>query len=190
MKVVAFNGSPRKNGNTYTLLKTVLDELEKEGIETELIHVGDRSIHGCIGCGMCRKNSNNKCVFNDDIVNECIDKMIDADGIILGSPVYFADLSSQMKAFIDRVGFVTRPDRLLKRKVCASVVSQRRNGSIAAFNTMNNLFTISESIVVGSSYWNQGIGGAAGDVINDHEGLEIMKTLGTNMAWLLHKTVE
>lgn len=190
MKVVAFNGSPRKNGNTYTLLQTVLEQLEKEGIETELVQVGDRSIHGCIACGMCRKNGNNKCVFDDDVINKCIEKMIEADGIILGSPVYFADLSAQMKAFIDRVGYVTRPERLLKRKVCAAVVSQRRNGAIAAFNAMNNLFTISESIVVGSSYWNQGLGKSAGDVINDEEGIDTMKTLGQNMAWLLNKTVD
>ncbi|MCT4543063.1 MAG: flavodoxin family protein [Vallitalea sp.] len=189
MKVVAFNGSPRKNGNTYTLLKTVLEQIEKENIDTELIHVGDRNIHGCIACGMCRKKGNNRCVFDDDIVNECIEKIIEADGIILGSPVYFADLSAQMKAFIDRVGYVTRPNRLLKRKVCASVVSQRRNGAIAAFNAMNNLFTISESIIVGSDYWNQGIGKAPGDVINDVEGINVMKTLGENMAWLLKKTV-
>lgn len=185
MKVVAFNGSPRKEGNTYLLLKMVCDELEKEGIETEIIQVGDRNIHGCIACGQCRKNLNNQCVFNDDVVNVAINKIIEADGILLGSPVYFADLSAQMKAFIDRVGYVCRPNKLLRRKVGASVVAVRRNGAIAAFNAMNNLFTISESIVVGSSYWNQGIGKAIGDVENDAEGIQTMKDLGQNIAWTL-----
>ncbi|WP_273326757.1 flavodoxin family protein [Vallitalea guaymasensis] len=187
MKVIAFNGSPRKEGNTYTLLQTVLKQLEEHGIETELIQVGNRNIHGCIGCGKCRTNGNNRCIFDDDIINECIEKIVEADGIILGSPVYFGGLSAQMKAFIDRVGYVTRPERLLKRKVCSAVVSQRRDGAIAAFNSMNNLFTISESIIVGANYWNLGLGRAAGDVVNDTEGIENMKNLGDNMAWLLDK---
>lgn len=189
MKIVAFNGSPRKNGNTYFLLKTVCDELEKEGIETEIVHVGGRDIHGCIACMECKKNLNNRCTFDDDIINEAVEKIIQSDGILLGSPVYFADLTSQMKAFIDRVGYLGRPNQLLKRKVCASVVSMRRNGAIAAFNSMNNLFTISEGIIVGSSYWNQGVGRDPGDVINDDEGMKTMKALGQNMAWLLKKVV-
>lgn len=164
MKVVAFNGSPRKEGNTYLLLKMVCAELEKEGIDTEIIHVGDRSIHGCIACAKCRDNTNNQCVFDDDIVNTAVNKIIEADGVLLGSPVYFADMSAQMKAFIDRVGYVCRPNKLMRRKVGASVAAVRRNGAIAAFNSMNNFFTISECILVGSSYWNQGIGKLAGDV--------------------------
>ncbi len=187
MKVVAFNGSPRKQGNTYTLLQVALQELEKQGFETELVQVGERNIHGCIACGMCRKNGNNRCVFDDDVVNEAIGKMMEADGILLGSPVYFATLSAQMKAFIDRVGYVTRPERLLKRKVCAAVVSQRRDGAISAFNSINNLFTISEAIVVGANYWNVGLGYGAGDVINDQEGIDTIKNLVDNMAWLLKK---
>lgn len=187
MKVVAFNGSPRKQGNTYTLLQVALQELEKQGFETELIQVGDRNIHGCIACGMCRKNGNNRCVFDDDVVNEAIAKMVEADGVLLGSPVYFATLSAQMKAFIDRVGYVTRPERLLKRKVCAAVVSQRRDGAISAFNSINNLFTISEAIVVGANYWNVGLGKGAGDVIHDQEGIDTIKNLADNMAWLLKK---
>lgn len=187
LKVVAFNGSPRKDGNTYILLDTVLKELESEGIETEIVHVGDRNIHGCIACGKCRDALNNKCVFTDDIVNECVQKIIEADGIILGSPVYFADLTAQMKAFIDRVGYICRPNKLLKRKLGASVVAVRRNGAISAFNSMNNLFTITEMITVGSTYWNQGIGKLKGDVKNDKEGIQTMKTLGQNYAWLLKK---
>lgn len=190
MKVIAFNGSPRKEGNTYTLLKTALKQLNEQGIETELVQIGNRNIHGCIGCGKCRTNGENKCIFNDDIINECIDKIVEADGIILGTPVYFGGLTAQMKAFIDRVGYVTRPERLLKRKVCAAVVSQRRDGAIAAFNSVNNLFTISEAIVVGANYWNLGLGRAEGDVVNDTEGIENMKNLGDNMAWLLKKIAE
>lgn len=187
MKVTAFNGSPRKNGNTYLLLKTVCDVLEREGIETEIVHVGDRNIHGCTACGKCREDGNTRCVFNDDIVNEAIGKIENSDGVILGSPVYFADLSSQMKAFIDRVGYAGRPNGIFKRKPCASVVAVRRNGAIAAFHAMNNLFTISEGIVVGSTYWNQGIGRLLGEVEKDSEGIKTMQDLGENMAWLLKK---
>ena len=185
MKVIAFNGSPRAKGNTYILLDTVLKTLEKEGIETELVHIGNRGIHGCIACGKCRELKNGRCFFNDDIINPSIEKIEKADGIILGAPVYFGDMCSQMKAFIDRVGYVTRPLKMLKGKVCASVVAVRRNGALASFNAMNNLFTISEAIIVGSSYWNQGIGGAAGAVENDEEGLNTMVTLGKNMAEVL-----
>lgn len=186
MKVIAFNGSPRKDGNTYLLLKTVCDELNNANIDTEILHIGERNIHGCTACMACRKNSNNRCIFNDDIVNQAVGKIIESDAVILGSPVYFGSLTGQMKAFIDRVGYVTRPNKLLKRKVCASVAAVRRNGALEAFHSMNNLFTISEGIVVGSSYWNQGIGREIGDVLNDEEGINTMKTLGQNMAWLLN----
>lgn len=182
MKAIAVNGSPRKNGNTYILLQTVLKELEARGIETELIQAGSRDIHGCIACKKCRDKGTLQCVFNDDIVNESIRKIENADALILGSPVYFGGLTAQMKAFIDRVGYVTRPHKTLKGKICASVTAARRNGSLVAFNSMNNLFTISECIVVASSYWNQGVGRGEGDVENDAEGLQIMKTLGQNMA--------
>ncbi len=187
MKVVAFNGSPRSNGNTQILLEEVCKVLNAQGIETEIIQVGTRNIHGCIACGKCRENGDNRCIFSDDIVNECVEKIIEADGILLGSPVYFAGLSAQMKAFIDRVGYVCRPNGLLKRKVGASVVAVRRDGAMSAFNSMNNFFTIAESIVVSSSYWNQGIGKEKGDVLSDEEGMNTMTTLGENMAWLLKK---
>ena len=187
MKVLAFNGSPRTKGNTYFLLKSVCDILEKSGIETEIINIGARSIHGCIACGKCREKGNDQCIFSDDIVNECVDKIKEADGIILGSPVYFGNMTAQMKAFIDRVGYVCRPNQLLKRKVCSSVVSVRRNGALSTFNTMNNFFTIAEAVVVSSSYWNQGVGKEIGDVNEDEEGMNTMKTLGENMTWLLNK---
>jgi multimeric flavodoxin WrbA len=187
MKAIAVNGSPRKNGNTYLMLKTVLAELEKRGIETEIIQAGDRSIHGCTACGACRNNAEPRCAFDDDIVNESIRKIAQADALILGSPVYFGGLTAQMKAFIDRVGYVTRPHKLLRGMVCASVAVARRNGALVAFNSMNNLFTISEGIVVGSSYWNQGVGRAEGDVAEDQEGMQTMITLGQNIAEVMLK---
>jgi multimeric flavodoxin WrbA len=185
MKVIAVNGSPRKNGNTYQMLSIVLSELEARGIETELIQAGGRDIHGCIACGKCRNSVTPKCAFSDDIINSSIEKIASADALILGSPVYFGGITAQMKAFIDRIGYVSRPHNLLKGKVCASVAVARRNGALTAFNQMNNLFTISECIVVGSSYWNQGVGRESGDVVNDAEGIATMKTLGQNMADLL-----
>lgn len=182
MKAIAVNGSPRKNGNTYLMLNMVLDELKARGIETELIQAGGRGIHGCVACGKCKDYEIAKCVFDDDIVNESIRKIEAADALIIGSPVYFGSLTAQTKAFIDRVGYAMRPHNVLKGMVCASVTAVRRNGALTAFNAINNLFTISESIVVGSSYWNQGIGRAVGDVMDDEEGIATMKTLGQNMA--------
>ncbi len=183
MKAIAVNGSPRPMGNTFYLLSTVLGELELRGISTQVIQAGGRDIHGCVACGACRKSSLPRCAFDDDIVNEAIAAIDQADILILGSPVYFGGLTAQMKAFIDRVGYAAcRPHKLLKGKICASVTAVRRNGALTAFNAMNNLFTISEGIIVGSSYWNQGIGGAVGDVAADEEGIRTMKTLGQNIA--------
>lgn len=182
MKAIAVNGSPRPTGNTFYLLSTVLGELELKGISTQVIQAGGRDIHGCIACGACRKSSVARCAFDDDIINEALAAIDQADILILGSPVYFGGLTAQMKAFIDRVGYVCRPHKLLKGKICASVTAARRNGALTAFNAMNNLFTISEGIVVGSSYWNQGVGGAVGDVAADEEGIQTMKTLGQNIA--------
>lgn len=187
MKAIAVNGSPRKNGNTYWMLKAVLKELEKQGIETEIIQAGGRDIHGCVACGACRKSAVPRCAFDDDIINESVQKIAQADALILGSPVYFGSLTAQMKAFIDRVGYITRPHKLLRGKVCASVVAARRNGALTAFHAMNNLFTISEAIIVGSSYWNQGVGREEGEVANDAEGMETMATLGRNIAEVMIK---
>ncbi len=188
MKVVAFNGSPRKEGNTAALIKHVLTELEKEGIETETVQIGGKSIHGCIACGKCFENKDKKCVIDNDIVNECIEKMLEADGIILASPTYFADLTPELKALIDRSGFVAGANGgLFRRKVGAAVVAVRRAGSIHVFDSINHFFTISQMIIPGSSYWNVGIGLAEGDVEKDEEGIRTMETLGQNMAWLLKK---
>ena len=188
MKVVAFNGSPRKEGNTATLIKYVFEELEKEGIETELVHIGGKKTIGCTACMKCFQNKDMRCVFNDDFVNECIVKMVDADAIILASPTYFTDITTEMKALIDRAGFVSKANGdLFKRKVGASVVAVRRAGSLHAFTTMNNFFTISQMIIPGSTYWNIGVGGGPGDVQKDEEGIQTMQVLGRNMAWLLKK---
>jgi multimeric flavodoxin WrbA len=188
IKVVAFNGSPRKDGNTARLIKAVLNELRQEGIDTEIVQVGGQTIHGCRACYKCRENRNRRCSHDDDIVNACIEKMIDADGILLGSPTYFADLSPEMKALIDRAGFVAKGNGdLFKRKVGAAVVAVRRAGAVHAFDSINHFFTICQMIIPGSSYWNIGVGLDQGDVDQDAEGLRTMKTLGQNMAWLLKK---
>jgi len=188
MKVVAFIGSPRKDGNTVTLIKHVLDELEKEGIETEIVQIGGKSIHGCTACGKCVENKDRKCIIDKDIVNDCIEKMLEADGIILGSPTYFADLTPELKALIDRAGFVAGANGgLLRHKVGAAIVAVRRAGSIHVFDSINHLFTISQMIIPGSSYWYIGMGLDEGNVERDDEGIQTMHTLGQNMAWLLKK---
>jgi len=186
MKVIAFNGSARKDGNTAILINTVLQELQKEGIETELIQLAGQKIRGCRACYQCRKNKDKHCSVTNDILNDCIDKMLEADGMILGSPVYFTDVTTEMKALIDRAGFVARGnDHMFKRKAGAAVVAVRRAGSLHTFDTINHFFTISQMIIPGSNYWNMGIGGKIGDVESDEEGLKIMQVLGQNMAWLL-----
>lgn len=186
MKIVAFNGSPRINGNTAILIKTVFEELNKEKIETELINVAVKPVKGCIACGKCWENKDGHCVISNDIVNECLDKMRDADAVILGSPVYCADLSGQMKTFIDRTSMVACANSdMLKRKLGAAIVAVRRSGEVHTFHSLNAFFTIAQMIIVGSSYWNNGFGLAEGDVLRDNEGLNTMKNLGRNMAWLL-----
>ena len=189
MKVVAFNGSARKDGNTAILVREVFRELKKAGIRTELVQFAGKKIQGCIACGKCFKNKDLRCVMKGDILNACIEKMLEADGVILASPTYFADISANMKALIERAGFVARAnDDMFRRKAGAAVVAARRGGAIHAFDTINHFFFISQMIVPGSSYWNVGIGLAPGDVKRDTEGRATMKTLGANMAWLLEKT--
>lgn len=188
MKVVAFNGSARKDGNAAILVRRALEELESEGIETEMVQLSGERIRGCTACGGCVTKKDRRCTIEDDIVNDCIEKMIEADGMILASPTYFADVSAEMKALIDRAGFVARAnDDLFRRKVGAAVVAVRRAGAIHAFDSINHFFFISQMIVPGSSYWNLGMGWAKGDVLEDEEGLETMRVLGSNMAWLLKK---
>lgn len=191
MKVVAFNGSARKDGNTAILIRKVFSELEAEGIETELVQLAGKTIKGCAACRKCYENRDGRCAMDNDVANECIEKMTEADGIILGSPTYFSDVTTEMKALIDRAGYVARANAfMLKRKVGASIVAARRTGAIHTFDSMNHFFLIGQMIVVGSSYWNVGIGRAKGEVEQDEEGMETMQTLGQNMAWLLKKTTE
>ena len=188
MKVVAFNGSPRKDGNTTILIGYVFGELEKEGIATELVQVGGKRIHGCTACDKCYDNKDKRCVIDDDPVNEWIAKMLEADGIIIGSPTYFTDVTPEIKALIDRAGFVAKANGdMLQRKAGAAVVAVRRAGAIHVFDTINHFFTIGQMIIPGSRYWNVGIGLEKGDVEADEEGIRTMQILGRNMAWLLKR---
>jgi len=191
MKVVAFNGSPRKGGNTELLIKEVLKVLEKKGIKTEIIQVGGEDVKGCVACMKCRKKADGRCHKKNDLLNKCIERMVSADGIIIGSPTYFADLTSETKALIDVAGYALRgAGNPLKRKVGAAVVAVRRAGAIHAFDSINHFFLINEMIIPGSSYWNIAVGREKGEVEKDEEGMRTMRTLGENMAWLLEKTDE
>jgi multimeric flavodoxin WrbA len=188
IKVVALNGSARKGGNTAILLRCVLKELESEGIETELIELSGARIHGCLACRKCSQNKDRRCAQKDDMGNALIEKMEQADGILLGSPTYVADITPEIKALMDRACLVSGANGgLFRRKVGAAVVAVRRAGAIHAFDALNHFFLISEMIIPGSSYWNIGIGREIGDVERDEEGMRTMKTLGQNMAWLLKK---
>ncbi|MCX8070247.1 MAG: flavodoxin family protein [Thermodesulfovibrionales bacterium] len=188
MKVVAFNGSARRGGNTFMLLTMVLNELKAEGIDTELFELSGQKIQGCIACYKCFQNKNKKCAVDSDIVNECINKMLNADGILLGSPTYFSDVSARMKALIERAGMVARAnDDMFRRKVGAGVVAVRRAGATHVFSSLNYFFLIGQMIVPGSSYWNLAMGREVGEVMKDEEGIKTMKTLGQNIAWLLKK---
>ena len=189
MKVLAFNGSPRKDGNTVRLIQQVFAELQKEGLETELVQVGGVLLHGCKACYWCRTTKSGKCSQGDDPVNGWIEKMRAADGIILASPTYFADVTPELKALMDRAGFVMRGEQnQFRRKVGAAVVAVRRAGGIHVFDSINHFFLINEMLVAGSSYWNIGVGLDKGEVEKDEEGMRTMTTLGQNMAWLLKKT--
>ena len=188
MKVVAFNGSARKNGNTAMMIGYMFEELHKEGIDTEMVQLAGEHPHGCIACYQCFKKKDGRCIVDVDCINGCVEKMVAADGIVLASPTYFADVSTEMKALIDRCGMVSRANGdMYKRKVGAAIVTQRRGGGIHAFDSMNHFFTIGQMITVGSSYWNMGFGREKGEVANDSEAITVMRDLGKNMAWLLKK---
>ncbi|MCL5022332.1 MAG: flavodoxin family protein [Nitrospirae bacterium] len=191
MKVVAFNGSARKDANTAILLNAVLEELEKEGIATELVQLTGKSLQGCIACYKCFENKNRKCAVEKDEMNVYIGKMAEADGILLGSPTYFSDVTTNMKALIERCGMVSRANGdLFKRKVGAGVVAVRRAGATHVLSSLNYFFLIGQMIIPGSSYWNLAIGREPGEVKNDSEGMQTMVNLGKNMAWLLRKISE
>ena len=188
MNVVAFNGSPRREGNTYLLVQKVFEELRKEGIETEYVHIGGKALRGCTACFKCKENKDKRCALPDDGLNGYIEKMERAQGIILASPVYFSNVTAEMAALIDRAGYVVRANGgFLRRKVGAAVVAVRRAGANIVYSNLNFFFGIQEMVVPGSSYWNHGIGRDIGDVLKDEEGLATMTTLGQNMAWVLKK---
>ncbi len=186
MKVIAYNGSPRKNGNTSILIQAVFKQLNKEGIETEEINIGLKNYKGCIGCMKCAENKNCKCVITSDDLNDHIEKIKAADAVILGSPIYCANISGQMKTFIDRVSMVgcVNGDPF-KLKPGAAVLAVRRAGAVQGLNTINAFFTISQMLTVGTTYWNMGFGMLEGEALKDAEGLQTMTNLGKNMAWLL-----
>jgi len=188
MKVLAINGSARKNGNTAIMINTLLAELTAEGIETEHVQLAGKDLRGCLACYKCFETKDRKCIQKKDMLNELIEKMHDADGIVLGSPTYFANVTSNMKSLIDRAGLVSIANgRMFARKVGAAVVAARRGGAIHTFNSLNHFFFINEMVVPGSIYWNMGFGREIGEVNGDEEGLRTMRTLGQHMAWLLKK---
>ncbi|MCX6330547.1 MAG: flavodoxin family protein [Bacteroidia bacterium] len=188
MKAIGINCSPRKGGNTEILIKEVLNVLEENGIKTEFIQLGGKKVAGCIACMKCRKAKDGRCHQDNVVLNKFIEKMVEADAIIIGSPTYFSDISAEAKALIDVAGYSLRgAGNPLKKKIGAAVISVRRAGAIHAFDSINHFFLINEMIIPGSSYWNIGIGREKGEVIKDEEGMQVMKTLGENMAWLLKK---
>jgi multimeric flavodoxin WrbA len=188
MKVVAFNGSNRKDGNTAILVRHIFAELEKESIETRMIQLAGREIRGCLACYKCYVNADKRCVQEKDVLNEYIQEMASADGMILASPVYVASISPALKALIDRATMVGKANGgLFRHKVGAAVVAVRRGGQVSALDTINHFFLLSEMMVPGSSYWNFAFGLEKGDVDRDAEGIQTMNVLGQNMAWLLKK---
>ncbi len=188
MKVIAFNGSPRKEGNTNSLINMVFEELHKESIETEIYQFQGKKIRGCIACMQCMKNQDKRCGNTNDVVNECIEKIQSADGVIFGSPTYFGNVTAELKALIDRAGLVSMVNgQMFARKVGAAVVAVRRAGGVETFNSINNFFFLNQMIIPGSSYWNIAYGYKPKEVENDEEGKMTIKNLGANMAWLLKK---
>lgn len=186
MKVVAFNGSPNAKGNTWHALSMVTGELDKQGIATEIVHVGNKAVRGCLACGQCAKKRNEQCIQIEDPVNEWIQLMKEADGILLGSPVHYSAIAGTMKSFLDRAFYVTSMNNsMLRHKVGAAVVAVRRSGGLPTFNQLNNFLMYSEMLLPTSNYWNVIHGTRPGEAVNDAEGCQIMGVLGKNMAWLM-----
>ena len=186
MRVIAINGSPNKEGNTFHALKMVGDELEAGGIEFEILHIGHKLIHGCLACGKCAANKDEKCVIKTDDLNKWIQQIKDADGIIIGSPVHYSGIPGTMKSFLDRLFYVASSNGgLFRQKVGAAVVAVRRTGGSATFDSLNHYLNYSEMIIATSNYWNVIHGTRAGEVLQDTEGKQIMRVLGKNMSWLL-----
>ena len=186
IKVLGINGSPRSKGNTGILVRNVLAGLEEQGITTEYIQLGGKKAGGCTACYKCRDAKDGQCHGRNDFINDCIDKTLSSDGVVLGSPVYFTDITAEMKAYIDRAGLVALVNGgLLKRKVGAAVIAVRRGGALHSFDSINHFFLINQMIVPGSNYWNFVFGRNPGEVESDDEGLNTMSVLADNMGWLL-----
>ncbi len=186
MKVIAINGSPHKEGNTFHALTMAGNELIAEGIDFEILHVGHKMIHGCTACRKCAVNKDEKCSITTDDLNLWIQKIKEFDGIILGSPVYYSGLAGTMKCFLDRLFYVSGSNgNLLRHKVAAAVVAVRRTGGSATLDSLNHYLSYSEMVIATSNYWNVIHGGASGEVERDEEGKQIMRVLGKNMAWLM-----
>lgn len=188
MKVVAINGSPRKGGNTEIMLNAVLEPLNQAGIETKIIQVGGKNIHGCRGCWACQKLLNRKCAFNDDILNDILEDLFSADAIIFGTPSYFANMTPELKALIDRAGVIALANgKLFKHKVGAAVIAERRGGGSFIQASIHEMMLMSEMIIPGSTYWNFGFGRDKGEVNEDAEAMANMKNLGENILMLIQK---
>lgn len=186
MKVIGLNGSPNKSGNTAGAMKLVFEQLEKAGIETEMIHVGREKVRGCVACNGCVKNENEACIFKDDPVNEWIQKMAQADGILFGSPVHFSGVAGTMKSFLDRAFFVASANGgMFRHKVGVAVAAVRRSGGIPTVDALNKFISYSEMIMPSSNYWNVAHGLTPGEIEQDEEGKQIMEVLGKNMAWIM-----
>lgn len=181
MKVIAINGSPKAEGNTHYALSLIGAELQASGIDFQIVHIGHRAIHGCISCGKCRLEANNHCAIESDCVNEMIEAMSQADGIIIATPVYFAGIAGTMKCFLDRVFYTAGANALFAGKVGASVVVQRRAGGTSTFDGLNHYLHIAQMRQVGASYWNLMFGRLPGDAANDEEGIRTMQTLARNL---------
>ncbi|MEG1615721.1 MAG: flavodoxin family protein [Bacteroidales bacterium] len=186
MRVVVINGSPRKKGNTSIALEAVCKVLRQGGVETEFIHVGNKNIHGCIACNKCVENKNERCIINNDEVNEWLQILKDADGILLGSPVYYAGIAGTMKCFLDRAFYVAYANGgWFTNKVGAGVVALRRGGATATYSGLNFYLGMSQMLIPTSTYWNMAHGAAPGEAICDGEGMQVMENLGKTFLWLL-----
>jgi multimeric flavodoxin WrbA len=188
MKVLGINCSPRKGGNTELLIREVFSAMENEGIKSEFFQIGGKEVNGCIACMKCKKKKDGFCHQKNEVINKCIERMIKADAIIIGSPVYNGDITADAKAFLEVSSYALRASGCpLKHKPGASVIAVRRAGAIHAFDSINHFFLINEMIIPGSSYWNIGIGREKGEVLKDEEGIQTMRVLGENMAWLMER---
>jgi multimeric flavodoxin WrbA len=186
MKVIAINGSPKKEGNTYHALKMVGEEILKAGIDFEILHIGNKMIHGCIACGNCALNKNEKCSIETDELNTWIQVIKKADGILLGAPVYYSGIAGTMKCFLDRLFYVSSSNgQLFRHKVGAAVAAVRRSGGSSTFDSLNHYLMYSEMILATSNYWNIIHGAKPGEAEQDTEGKQILRILGKNVAWIL-----